>query len=472
LYEPIRIVCLVRVTAMAFGPTSVGGLVDHDGRLVAADPRLLALQLSAGGDAHGVIAVPQLASLVRLSRTLGIIISRGIIAAEGELDLDLWVRAEPEGDQVRLAIVGWEERPKASIAPEIAAERSALLSELGSDGTWTTDASLRLTTVDRKLASLLPIDWKGERIFRLLDFVTGEGTDLKIYDAILDGQPFSGQVARILDRDDAEISLSGKPQRVSTGSLSGYAGTFRWTRIPPELTEPETSQGDDQPFITQLDGALRRPLARIIANADDIAEQFEGPLKPEYLGYAIDIAAAGRHLLGLVDDLGDLQAVERSDFAVDADVLDIADVARRAASLLGVRAADSQVQIQAPAKDEVIMARADFRRALQIMVNLVGNAVRYSPQGSMIWIRAEQEGDMASLTVADQGKGISLENQSLIFEKFGRVDPSEPGGSGLGLYISQRLARAMGGDLTVESAPGQGARFVFTLPAAAAALPD
>jgi signal transduction histidine kinase len=457
---------------MAFGPTSVGGLVDHDGRLVAADPRLLALQLSAGGDAHGVIAVPQLASLVRLSRSLGIIISRGIIAAEGEVDLNLWVRAEPEGDQIRLAIVGWEERPRADIAPDMAAERSALLSELGSDGTWTTDASLRLTTVDRKLAGLLPIDWKGERIFRLLDFVTGEGTDLKIYDAILDGQPFSGQVARILERDDAEIVLSGQPQRDSAGGLTGYTGAFRWTRIPPELTETEADEGDDQLFITQLDGALRRPLARIIANADDIAEQLEGPLKPEYLGYAIDIAAAGRHLLGLVDDLGDLQAVERSDFAVDSDVLDIADVARRAASLLGVRAADSQVQIQAPAKDEVIFAKADFRRALQIMVNLVGNAVRYSPQGSMIWIRAEQEGDMASLIVADQGKGISLENQSLIFEKFGRVDPSEPGGSGLGLYISQRLARAMGGDLTVESAPGQGARFVLTLPAAAAALPD
>jgi signal transduction histidine kinase len=457
---------------MVFGPTSVSGLVDQDGRLVAAAPRLLALQLSAGGDAHGEIAVPQLASLVRLTRSLGIIISRGIIAAEGERDLDLWVRAEPEGDHIRLAIAGWEERARAEISAEVLAERTALLSELGSDGAWSADAALRLTMVDPKLAGLLAIDWKGERLFRLLDLVATDGADLNIYDAILDGKPFSGQVAKILDRDDAEIILSGQAQRDAAGALVGYAGHFRWTRIPPELLVPEVPEADDALFISKLDGALRRPLARIIANADDIAQQSQGPLKPEYLGYAIDIAAAGRHLLGLVDDLGDLQAVERSDFVVEADTLDIADVARRAASLLGVRASDSQVQIQAPAKDEMIMARADFRRALQIMVNLVGNAVRYSPQGSMIWIRAEQEGDMASLTVADQGKGIALEDQIRIFEKFGRVDPSEPGGSGLGLYISQRLARAMGGDLTVESAPGQGARFVLTLPAAAAALPD
>ncbi len=82
----------------------------------------------------------------------------------------------------------------------------------------------------------------------------------------------------------------------------------------------------------------------------------------------------------------------------------------------------------------------------------------------MVWIRAERDGDRAVLVVADQGKGIAIADQARIFEKFERVDPSEPGGSGLGLYIARRLARAMGGDITVDSAPGQGARFTFTLP--------
>jgi signal transduction histidine kinase len=83
-----------------------------------------------------------------------------------------------------------------------------------------------------------------------------------------------------------------------------------------------------------------------------------------------------------------------------------------------------------------------------------------------VWLRTDREGDLVALIVADQGKGIALEDQPRIFEKFERVDPSEPGGTGLGLYIARRLARAMGGDVAVDSAPGQGARFTFTLPAA------
>ena len=124
------------------------------------------------------------------------------------------------------------------------------------------------------------------------------------------------------------------------------------------------------------------------------------------------------------------------------------------------------VRIDAPPFDEVIEAKGDFRRVLQIIVNLVSNAVRYSPRGSSVWIRGETEGDLAAIIVADQGKGIALADQARIFEKFERLDPSEPGGTGLGLYISRRLARAMGGDINVDSAPGQGSRFVLTLPLA------
>jgi signal transduction histidine kinase len=83
----------------------------------------------------------------------------------------------------------------------------------------------------------------------------------------------------------------------------------------------------------------------------------------------------------------------------------------------------------------------------------------------MVWIRAEREDDLACVVIADQGKGIAEADQARIFEKFERVDPTEAGTTGLGLYIARRLARAMGGDISVDSAPGQGARFTLTLPA-------
>ena len=103
---------------------------------------------------------------------------------------------------------------------------------------------------------------------------------------------------------------------------------------------------------------------------------------------------------------------------------------------------------------------------LQILLNLIGNAIRYAPENSAIWLRVEADKANARVTVADQGPGIPLEQQDRLFEKFERLGRTDAAGSGLGLYISRRLARAMGGELTVDSGAGQGARFTLTLPRA------
>jgi signal transduction histidine kinase len=248
------------------------------------------------------------------------------------------------------------------------------------------------------------------------------------------------------------------------GRFAGFRGAASAViEEVPQGDEPDAPR-DGSAFGERLDQALRTPLAHIIDNAERLRAQPEGPLRRDYAGYADDIASAGRHLLALVDDLVDLQAVERPDFRPDADDLDLADLARRAAGLLAVRGSDRGIRIDAPGSDEVLPATGDFTRTLQILMNLITNAVRYTPEGGQVWVRTEQEGDLAAIIVADQGKGIAEEDQDRIFGKFERVDPTEPGGTGLGLYIARRLARAMGGDISVDSAPGQGARFTFTLP--------
>jgi len=223
-------------------------------------------------------------------------------------------------------------------------------------------------------------------------------------------------------------------------------------------------EGLSDGFTTGLDRALRRPLARIVANADSIQAEADGPIARDYADYAADIATAGRHLLDLVDDLVDLQAIERPDFAPEIEAIDLADVARRAAGLLAVRADHAGVILDRPDQDEHAAGLGDFRRCLQIVVNLIGNAIRYSPQGERVFVTAMIINDRACVTVADHGKGIAEKDQARIFEKFERIDPSEPGGNGLGLFIARRLARAMGGDLTVTSAPGEGALFTLALP--------
>ncbi len=434
--------------------------VDSAGRLTMADPRLFALQQRAGASIGDPLAIPPLASMARLARTLGILVSRTVVVAEGDHDFDVWVRARPDGDAVVLSVGGWTRRPQR--APWLVAqgEDAAPSTAPSENWTWSTDAKLRLTSISFGDETLI-----GRPLTRVVRLIEDDTGDFPIIDAISEGRDLAEQRAVRRDTPDREVMLVATAKRDASGRFAGFEGRA----IPSDaeaLPDPETPAPQVDPaFSGRLDKALRAPLARIVANADSIRAQTEGPLRRDYADYAGDIASAARHLLALVDDLGDLQAVEQADFKADIEDIDLVDIARRAAGLLQVRASDRQVRIDRPADGETLPARGEFRRVLQIIVNLIGNAVRYSPEGSMVWLRTERDADSAVLIVADQGKGIAEADQTRIFEKFERVDPSEPGGSGLGLYISRRLARAMGGDIVVDSAPGQGARFVLTLPA-------
>jgi signal transduction histidine kinase len=447
----------------------VAGRLDADGRLIEADPPLAALQAQAGGSDGGMLAVPQIAALARLARRLGITVSRAAVAASGEEDLDLWVRAEPEGREVALAITGWTHRPARPAAPAPAREREADFLRAAADWTWETDDRLRVTALSPGAGAAIgspPATYLGKQLTRLFRFLEDADGGLAILTALAEHRSFDAQAAQLRGGRQGLYRLSGVPLIDGAGNFAGFRGGASAEgedEIRDEaLVRAKAREGSA--FGERLDQALRGPLAHIIDNAERLRAQPEGPLRRDYAGYAEDIASAGRHLLALVDDLVDLQAVERPDFRPEAEPVDLADLARRASGLLAVRAADRKVTIDAPAPDETLPATGDFTRTLQILMNLITNAIRYSPEGAQIWVRCEQEGDLAALIVADQGKGIAEADQDRIFGKFERVDPAEPGGTGLGLYIARRLARAMGGDIAVDSAPGQGARFTFTLP--------
>ncbi|WP_066549243.1 MULTISPECIES: sensor histidine kinase [unclassified Sphingomonas] len=444
--------------------------LDRDGALLEADTRLAALNQRAGGAVGQPLAVPQLATIVRLAGRLGIGISRIVVAADGDDDLELMVRAEPDGDGVRLEVGGWHVQ-RGWRAPTLDADRDRDFLRADADWLWETDAALRLVHLSSQAAfrhGFDPASLLGQPLTRLFALVdNGEGA-FPILAAVAAQSRFEGQEAR-LRLTGEPVVLAATPRIDPGGRFAGFAGAARI--VTPDVVDPPADDADPDhatlppQFGARLDKALRGPLARIIANADSIAAQFEGPLSSDYVDYASDIANAGRHLLTLIEDLVDLQAIERPDFTVSLEAIDLADLARRAAGLLSVRAAEAQVRIDRPDADEQLAATGDFHRVLQILVNLIGNAVRYSPTGGMVWLRIERDGDRACVIVADQGKGIAPEDHERIFSKFERLDPTEPGGSGLGLYIARALARSMGGDILVDSAPGQGARFVLTLPA-------
>jgi signal transduction histidine kinase len=452
------------MTSASMTEDAAHGRVDPSGRLIEADAPLAALHERAGGVPGGLLAIPQIAALARLAGRLGILVSRSVIAADGNRDVELRVKAEPDDAGVALSVGGWVSRDPVSPIGDDPDLRDHDFLRAGADWLWETDHALRLTSISSgAIENLGPVDpFIGQPLTGLFRFEEAEDGALPILNALAEHHRFEDQRAVLRHRDEIQLQLAGIPLIDGNGRFAGFRGTTVLTGQPAaEDALPEAEVPDA--FGRQLSQALRAPLDRIVTSAHHIEAQQDGPIRQDYAEYAGDIAAAGRHLLALVDDLVDLQAIERDDYAPERQALDLADVARRAAGLLSVRASNKQIRIDPPAENEALPAVGDYKRVLQILVNLVGNAVRYSPPDSQIWVRCEQEGDLAAIIVADQGRGISESDQEIIFEKFERLPGEEPG-SGLGLYIARRLARAMGGDVNVDSAPGQGARFVLTLP--------
>jgi signal transduction histidine kinase len=448
----------------------IKGRVDASGRLVTADAELAALQSRAGGEEAGPLALPQLAALARLARRLGIAVARSVLVADADVDLELWVRAQPDGEGVDLTIMSWSERPARMPADAPEAEREADFLRAAADWTWETDEALRFTGLSPAAAAAAGTTQEaflGKELTSLFRLVEDEAGALPVLTALATHRRFDDQLAELRGPGRPRYRLGGVPLIDGAGKFGGYRGSASRVLEPQPANENGRIRAEEDlpAFGEHLGKALRRPLDHIINNAEMIGAQSEGPLRKDYSGYAADIAAAGRHLLALVDDLVDLQAIERSDFKPEAEEIDLLEVARRAAGLLGVRAANANVRIDLPGHDQIVPAAGEFKRALQIVMNLLTNAIRYTPDGGKIWIRTARDGDLSALIIADDGKGVALADQGRIFDKFERVDASEAGGTGLGLYIARRLARSMGGDLTVDSAPGQGSRFTFTLPA-------
>ncbi|MDR6147072.1 signal transduction histidine kinase [Sphingomonas sp. SORGH_AS870] len=432
-------------------------ILDGSDRILSADPPIELLHIRAGGDSSDRLAVAPIARIARLARRLGVAVSRRVVVADDEGDLDLWVQARPETGQIRLSVSGWRDRaawkPRAT-PPDYATA--------GADFRWETDAALRLTFLSPEAGLHHGIDAAallGRPLSALFAFDTGEAGLFN------EAAPLDGRGARLVPTD-AAVRLSAAVRHDGMGGIAGLIGATYLVDPEGGDEDPAAMLGDPpltESFTAGLDRALRTPLARIVANADSIAARADGPIAADYAEYASDIAHAGRHLLGLVDNLVELQAVEQPDFTLPATPMDLADVARRAAGLLAVRADAAGVRVRRPDPAETMPATGDFGRSLQILINLIGNALRYSPEGGEVVIGVTREEEWALVRVTDQGKGIAPEDQRRIFEKFERVDPSEPGGNGLGLYIARRLARAMGGDLSVESVPGEGATFTFGL---------
>jgi signal transduction histidine kinase len=258
----------------------------------------------------------------------------------------------------------------------------------------------------------------------------------------------------------AEIELVGLLGRLVATAAQNIRAYEAERRTVDELRRLSTMRAD---FVSLVSHELRTPLASVIGSARTLQARWR-ELSPENRdAFLALIADETDRLAGLVGEVLDTSRIDAGTFTYTFGEVDLGGIVEEtvAAAELGQDA----VEVVARIPRALPRIRGDGARLRQVLSNLIDNAVKYSPEGELVEVRATAVNGRVVVDVTDHGRGISPADQRIVFEKFGRVSStSAKPGSGLGLYIARAIAEAHGGKLELTSAPGMGATFTLTLP--------
>ena len=227
----------------------------------------------------------------------------------------------------------------------------------------------------------------------------------------------------------------------------------------------EASQHKSQ-FLANMSHELRTPLNAILGYTELMADGAYGEPSEKMLGILKRLEANGKHLLGLINDVLDLSKIEAGQLVLELSDYSVQDIAQTVRSTLEPLAADKKLEFKVEVAPQLPPGHGDGRRLTQVLINLVGNAIKFTDAGEVA-IKAEANNGSFYVSVRDTGPGISAADQAKLFQEFQQADNAitkKKGGTGLGLAISKRIIEMHGGRIWVESQPGQGSTFAFMLP--------
>ena len=218
-------------------------------------------------------------------------------------------------------------------------------------------------------------------------------------------------------------------------------------------------------FLANMSHELRTPMNAIIGFSDVLDQGMAGELTDKQRRYVEDIRGSGHHLLGLINDVLDIAKIEAGRYELDVTRFALGDALLEAKRLVTDRAAEAGVTLTSDIDQSVGWIDADPRKVRQILLNLLSNAVKFTPHGGRVDLRASMSNGNYEISVVDTGIGIPPADQDSIFDEFTRLNGGSTEGTGLGLALARRFVELHGGRIFVDSAPGRGSTFTFTLPA-------
>jgi signal transduction histidine kinase len=224
-------------------------------------------------------------------------------------------------------------------------------------------------------------------------------------------------------------------------------------------------------FLANMSHELRTPLNSVLGFTEMMADGLYGQLPERAKSALIKVQANGRHLLGLINDVLDLSKIEAGQLTLSLDDYSLGQVVDSVVTSTESLARAKGLRMSASVPPALPIGRGDERRLTQVVINLIGNAIKFTDAGSVDIVAKAVDG-FFEVVVRDTGPGIAPEDQKRIFEEFQQVDDSSTrrkAGTGLGLAISRRIVEMHGGTLTVRSAVGEGSTFTVRVPVRAEA---
>jgi signal transduction histidine kinase len=220
-------------------------------------------------------------------------------------------------------------------------------------------------------------------------------------------------------------------------------------------------------FLAHMSHELRTPLNAIIGFSEMLKEEYFGEMNEKQMEYSVDIHSSGKHLLSLINDILDLSKVEAGRMELEVSEFDLPMAIENAMTLIKERAARHGINLEVSVDEKLDCFHGDERKFKQILVNLLTNAVKFTPEGGRISVAAGKNNGVVEVSVADTGVGIAPDDQERIFEEFRQAKgdvTNKAEGTGLGLTLTRKIIELHGGKIWVESELGKGATFSFTLP--------